>query len=112
MDKKWTALWIVRYIPLLKECLPTTELLRQRLDISDKYTITLTNKFDALQEISETLTPNDEYENFVNAHMEAVAECIPIKLKAKQSSLGDISCEEKTWQHENRIPNKCQHLET
>ena len=52
-------------------------------DISDKYTITLRNKFDGLQEISETVTPNDEYENFVNAHMEAAAECIPTKLRAK-----------------------------
>ena len=36
------------------------------------------------QEISETLTLiNDEYENFVNAHMEAAAECIPTKIRAK-----------------------------
>ena len=62
-------------------------------DISDKYTITLWNKFDAFQEISETLTPNDEYD------MEAAVECIPTKLKAKQSSLGD-----KTWWHENCTP--------
>ena len=59
-------------------------------NISDKYMITLRNKFDALQEISETLTPNDKYENFVNAHMEAVAECILPKLRTKQSSMGDI----------------------
>ena len=26
-------------------------------------------------------TPNDEYENFVNAHFEAAAKCIPTKLK-------------------------------
>ena len=45
--------------------------------------ITLRNKFDALQEISETLTPSDKYENFVNACMEAEAECIPTKLRAK-----------------------------
>ena len=32
--------------------------------------ITLRNKFDALQLISETLTLNDKYENFVNAYME------------------------------------------
>ncbi len=38
-------------------------------DIRDKYTLTLRNKFDALQEISETPTANDEYENFVNAHL-------------------------------------------
>ena len=52
-------------------------------DISDEYTITLRNKFDVLQEISGTFTPNDEYETFVNAHMEAAAECIPSKLRAK-----------------------------
>ena len=53
------------------------------IDISYKCTITLRNKFDALQEISETLTLNDEYENFVNTHMEAAAECIPTKQRAK-----------------------------
>ena len=37
----------------------------------------LRNKFDALLEISETPTPNDENENFVNAHLEVAAECIP-----------------------------------
>ena len=46
----------------------------------------LLNKFDALQEMSETLTSNEEYENFVKAHMEAAAaaaECIPTNLSAK-----------------------------
>ena len=57
-------------------------LLKNR-DISDKYALTLRNKFDALQGISETLTPNDEYENFVNAHIEATAEYIPTKQRAK-----------------------------
>ena len=52
-------------------------------DIRDKYTLTLRNKFDALQRISETPTVNDEYENFVNAHLEAAAECIPTKQRAK-----------------------------
>ena len=52
-------------------------------DINNKYAITLRNKFDARQKISETLTPNYEYENFVNAHMEVAAECIPTKLRAK-----------------------------
>ena len=52
-------------------------------DISDKYTLTLRNKFDALQEISEALTPNDEYENFIHARLEAAAECIPIKQRVK-----------------------------
>ena len=32
---------------------------------SDEYTLTLRNKFDALQEVSETPILNDEYENFV-----------------------------------------------
>ena len=53
------------------------------LNNRDKYTLTLTNKFDALQEIAEIPTLNDEYENFVNAHLEAAAECIPIKQRAK-----------------------------
>ena len=51
-------------------------------DINDEYTIALRNKFNTLQDISEKLTPNDEYENFVNAHMKAAAECIPTKLIA------------------------------
>ena len=38
--------------------------------ISDKYALTLRNKFDALQEKSETHTLNDEYENSINAHLE------------------------------------------
>ena len=43
----------------------------------------LRNNFDAQQEKSETHTPNDEYENFVNAQLEAAAECIPTKQRAK-----------------------------
>ena len=52
-------------------------------DTKYKYTLTLRNKFDALQGISETPTPNDEYENFVNVHLEAAAESIPTKQRAK-----------------------------
>ena len=51
-------------------------------DIRDKYVLTLRNKFDALQEKIETHTPNDEYENFINAHLKAAAECIPTKQRA------------------------------
>ena len=51
--------------------------------IRDKYTLTLRNKFDALHQISETPTPNDEYENFVHALLEAAVECIPTKQRAK-----------------------------
>ena len=52
-------------------------------DIRDKYTLTLRNKFDALQVISGTPTPNDKYEKFVNAYLEAAAEFIPTKQRAK-----------------------------
>ena len=47
----------------------------------------LRNKFDALQEISKTPTPNDKYENFVNAHLEAAAEYIPTKQRAPWKTL-------------------------
>ena len=53
------------------------------IDIGDKYSIALRNEFDTLQGIPETLTLNDEYENLVNDHMNASAECIPIKLRTK-----------------------------
>ena len=52
-------------------------------DVSDRYMMTLRNKFDALPKILEPLTPIDEYENFVNAHIKEAAECIPTKLRAK-----------------------------
>ena len=39
--------------------------------------------FDALQEKTETHTPNDEYENFVNAYLEATAKYIPKKHRTK-----------------------------
>ena len=100
--------WILRHLPLLRVCPPITGLSQLRYDwayeemrceqpqpyandwsllnnwdISDKYTLTLGKKFDALQEISERLTPNDEYGIFVNALIKAAAECIPTKESAK-----------------------------
>ena len=45
--------------------------------------LTLRNKFDALQEKTETHTLNDKYENFINALLEVAAECIPTKQRAK-----------------------------
>ena len=57
--------------------------LHNNRNTSDKYTLSLRNEFNALQEISETLTPNDQFENFVSTHIEAAAECIPIKQRAK-----------------------------
>ena len=52
-------------------------------DIRDKYVMALRNKFDALQEKTETCTPNDEYENFVNVHLEVAAKYIPTKHRTK-----------------------------
>ena len=52
-------------------------------DIREKYVIALRNKFDALQVKIETYTPNDEYENFVNNHLEAAAKYIPTKNRNK-----------------------------
>ena len=40
--------------------------------------LTQRNKFSALQK-SETHTTNDEFENFVNAHLEATAEWLQTK---------------------------------
>ena len=40
-------------------------------------------KKEALQEKAEKGTPNDEYENFVEAHLEAAAKCIPTKPRTK-----------------------------
>ena len=52
-------------------------------DIRDKYALELRNRFEALQEMAEISTPNDEYENFVEAHLEAAAKCIPTKPRTK-----------------------------
>ena len=46
--------------------------------------VTVRNKFDTLQEISERHIPNDEFENFVTTHMEAaVWKCILTKPRIK-----------------------------
>ena len=50
-------------------------------DIRDKYALELRNRFEALQE--KAGTPNDEYENFVEAHLEAASKCIPTKPRTK-----------------------------
>ena len=52
-------------------------------DIRDKYAIALINKYDALQEKTETHTPNEVYENFINAHLEVAVEFIPTKQRIK-----------------------------
>ena len=52
-------------------------------DIRDKYVLELRNRFETLQENTEKATPNDEYENFVNAHLETAPKCIPTKPRTK-----------------------------
>ena len=52
-------------------------------DIRDKYVLELRNRFETLKEKTEKGTPNDEYENFVNANLEKAANCIPTKPKTK-----------------------------
>ena len=52
-------------------------------DIRDKYALALRNKFEALQEKTETHTRNDEYENLVYTHLKAAAEYIPTKQRTK-----------------------------
>ena len=59
-------------------------------DIRDKYVLELRNRFETLQEKTEKSTPNDEYENFVNAHLEAAAKYIPKKLKLNIESHGKL----------------------
>ena len=56
-------------------------------DISNKYMIMLSNKSDVHPEISKTLMPNDKHENFINIRMEAIAECIPTKLRVLWETL-------------------------
>ena len=48
-------------------------------DIRDRYAVELRNIFETPQEKTEKGTQNDEYENFVNAHLEVAARCIPTK---------------------------------
>ena len=48
-------------------------------DIRDKYVLELRNRFETLQEKTEKGTPNNEYENFVETHLEAASKCIRTK---------------------------------
>ena len=57
-------------------------------EIGDKYVLELRNRFETLQEKIEKGTPNDEYENFVNAHLEAKAKCSPTNLELNIESHG------------------------
>ena len=76
-------------LSLRKYATPTTTIkhydwaLLNNRDIKDKYVLELRNRFERLQEKTEKGTPNDEYENFVNAHLEAAVKCIPTKPRTK-----------------------------
>ena len=60
-------------------------------DIRDKYALELRNIFETLQEKTEKVTPNDEYENFVEAHLKAASKCIPTKPRTKYRVLWETS---------------------
>ena len=53
--------------------------------------------------MSETHTPNDKYDNFVNGHLEALAECIPTKQRPKPRVTWETLGLEKTDRRENRF---------
>ena len=40
------------------------------------------NRFETLQEKTEKSTPNDEYENFVNAHLEAFQQKLKLNIES------------------------------
>ena len=74
---------------------------------------------ETLQEKTEKSTPNDEYENFVNAHLEAAAKCIPTKHKTKYRVPWEtLAVREKPCTSENSLqklsknPNKHKCLKT
>ena len=48
-----------------------------------RFFVELRNRFEALQEKTEKGTPNNEYENFVEARLEAASKCIPTKPRTK-----------------------------
>ena len=68
-------------------------------DIRDKYVVELRNKFETLQEKTEKGTPNDEYENFVNAHLEAATKSISTKPRTKYRVPGETLAEREKLAH-------------
>ena len=88
-------------------------------DVRDKYVLELRNRFETLQEKTEKSTPNDEYENFVNAHLEAAAKYIPTKIKTKYrvpwetlAVRGKTCTSENSLQKLSKKPNKHKCLKT
>ena len=71
---------------------------------SNEYMATVRNKLDTFLEISETHTPNDEYEYFVTAHIEVASECIPTKPRDKRKIPREsLIAMKKMIYHENSI---------
>ena len=68
--------------------------------------LTLRNKFNAQQDKSETHTLNDEYEDFINAHLEAAAEYMPTKQKVKPRVLWETLAV-RTKRAEMKTASKC-----
>ena len=54
------------------------------------YILELRNRFKTRQEKTEKSTLNDEFENVVNAHLEAAAKCIPTKPRTKYRVLWEM----------------------
>ena len=52
-------------------------------DIRDKYVYRTKKQIRDTTREGRKNTPNDEYENFVNAHLEAASKCIPTKPRTK-----------------------------
>ena len=80
-------------------------------EICNRYTVTVRNKFHSLQELRETHTSNDKYENFVSVHMEEAAEWIIVKPRVKRivtwEFLGKRGKPENSTLTNEKWPKKC-----
>ena len=56
------------------------------VQVRNEFTITLRNRFDALQAKGNDPTPNTVYQNFVRVHQEAAKKCIPLRPKIKRKA--------------------------
>ena len=89
---------LIKQIPLSKRCL------NYFLMCENQINNVITNP--ALLKKSETTTPNDEYENFVNAHLEATTEYIKTKQRAKPKvSWATLAVRKKRT--DVKTPSKC-----
>ena len=68
------------------------------------------NRFEALQEKTEKGTPNDEYENFVNAHLAATANFIPTKSRNKYRVPWEMSAAREKYYRKNPTNTNAQKL--